>query len=77
MATDTQMRESGTIIPHPDPASAGADLTLSSPFWLTDVEKRPPAMPPALGEHNEQVLAELGFSTDEAAALTEAGAFGR
>jgi len=70
------MRESGALVPHPDPAAAGADLTLSSPFWLTDVKKREPSMPPRLGEHNEAVLAELGFSSDEAAALKEAGAFG-
>ena len=74
--SDVQMRESGAIIPHPEAERAGADLTLSSPFWLTDVEKRPPTMSPGLGEHNEEVLAELGFSSDEAAAIKEAGAFG-
>jgi crotonobetainyl-CoA:carnitine CoA-transferase CaiB-like acyl-CoA transferase len=63
-------------VPHPSPEQAGADLTLSSPFWLTDVEKRAPSMPPKLGEHNEEVLAELGFSRDEAAALKRDGAFG-
>src|SRR5690606_29054004 len=29
---------------------------------------------PALGEHNEQVLAELGYSADQIAALRQAGA---
>ncbi|MGY9056243.1 MAG: CaiB/BaiF CoA transferase family protein [Alphaproteobacteria bacterium] len=76
VATDVQMRESGTIIPHPEPERAGADLTLSSPFWLTDVEKRPPTMSPGLGEHNDEVLSELGFGADEAKALRDAGAFG-
>ncbi len=76
IATDMQMRESGAIIPHPEPEKAGAGLTLSSPFWLTGVEKRAPVMSPGLGEHNNQVLAELGFSPDEAEALKAAGAFG-
>ena len=40
IATDVQMRESGAIIPHPEPGKAGSGLTLSSPFWLTGVEKR-------------------------------------
>lgn len=76
IATDVQMRESGAIVPHPDPERAGSSLTLSSPFWLTGVEKRPPAMSPGLGQHNDEVLAELGFGTDETAALRSAGAFG-
>lgn len=76
IATDVQMRESGALVPHPEPDRAGAQLTVSSPFWLTDMEKRPPAMSPALGEHNDEVLAELGFSAAEAEALKDAGAFG-
>lgn len=76
IATDVQMREAGIIIPHPEPEKAGAGLTLSSPFWLTDVEKRPPTMSPKLGEHNGEVLAELGFSTEDAKALKDGGAFG-
>lgn len=76
IATDVQMRESGAVIPHPEPEKAGAALTLSSPYWLSDVEKRPPSMSPGLGEHNEDVLAELGFSAADAQALREGGAFG-
>ena len=76
IATDPQMRESGAIVPHPQPEKSGSGLTLSSPFWLTDTEKRPASMPPGLGEHNDDVLAELGFSEAEAAALRDGGAFG-
>ena len=76
IATDVQMREAGIITPHPEPEKAGAGLTLSSPFWLTDVEKRPPTMSPGLGQHNDEVLAELGFSADDARALRNGGAFG-
>lgn len=77
IATDAQMRASGALVAHPEPDRAGADLTLSSPFWLTDVEKRPPAMSPGLGEHNDDVLSELGFTPAEAAKLRDEGAFGR
>lgn len=76
IATDVQMRESGAIIPHPEPEKAGSDLTLSSPFWLTDVEKRPPTMSPKLGEHNDEVLEQLGFNAADVQALRNDGAFG-
>ncbi len=76
IASDVQMREAGIIIPHPEPERAGSSLTLSSPFWLSDVQKRPPAMSPGLGQHNDEVLAELGFSADDALALKDGGAFG-
>lgn len=76
IATDEQMRASGAIVPHPEPTKAGAELTLSSPFWLTDVDKRPPSMSPGLGEHNDEVLGALGFSAAELAALRAEGAFG-
>jgi crotonobetainyl-CoA:carnitine CoA-transferase CaiB-like acyl-CoA transferase len=76
IATDQQMRDSGAVIPHPEPDKAGAELTLSSPFWLTDIEKRPPAMSPGLGEHNDEVLAELGFTAADTQALRNDGAFG-
>ena len=76
IATDQQMRDSGAVIPHPEPEKAGSDLTLSSPFWLTDIEKRPPSMSPDLGEHNDEVLAELGFSAADTQTLRDGGAFG-
>jgi crotonobetainyl-CoA:carnitine CoA-transferase CaiB-like acyl-CoA transferase len=76
IATDVQMRESGAVISHPEPEKAGASLTLSSPIWLGGVEKRPPAMSPDLGEHNEAVLAELGYSVEDINTLREGGAFG-
>ena len=35
-----------------------------------------PLPPPVLGKHSEEVLTELGYSSDELGALREAGAFG-
>ena len=43
-------------------------------------EGTPPADPqgaPRLGEHNRQILAELGYSEDEIDDLRDAGAIGR
>ncbi len=76
VATDVQMRESGAVIPHPEPEKAGASLTVASPIWLGGVEKRTPAMAPELGEHTEEVLCNLGYSAEEKERLRKAGAFG-
>ncbi len=76
VAADVQMCESGALVPHPEPDRAGAQLTVSSPFWLTDTEKRPPAISPGLGEHNQAVLAELGYSANQVEKLKQDGAFG-
>lgn len=54
---------------------AGCDLTLSSPFWLTDVEKRAPTMSPVLGEHNDEVLDQFGFNAADVQAPRNDGAF--
>jgi len=76
VAGDEQMRASGAVVPHAEPEKAGAELTLSSPIWLSGVEKRPPTMSPGLGQHNDEVLNELGFSEAERTALKAGGAFG-
>lgn len=34
----------------------GAHLTINSPLWFEDEPKRPPAPPPGLGDHNDEVL---------------------
>ena len=39
--------------------------TVSSPLFIRGVAKVPAGRGPELGEHTDQVLAELGFSSDE------------
>jgi len=43
---------------------------------LNGVPPVPDRAPPALGEHTDTVLAELGVPAEEIAALRAAGAFG-
>ena len=43
-------------------------------FARTPADVRRPA--PALGQHNQEILGEIGYSSDEITALYEAGAFG-
>jgi crotonobetainyl-CoA:carnitine CoA-transferase CaiB-like acyl-CoA transferase len=55
---------------------AGGKLTstISSPINVHGVAKVAAKRAPALGEHNEAVLKELGFSTSEIDGLRESGA---
>ena len=59
--TDQQMRDCGALVPFAD----GGHLTVSAPFHLEGVTKIPPVRAPALGQHNETILHEAGYSADE------------
>jgi len=39
--------------------------TISSPIQVHGVTKTPARRAPGVGEHNEEVLKELGFTTDD------------
>jgi formyl-CoA transferase len=49
-------------------------FTVSSPLKIHGVTKVPARRAPELGEHNDEVLKQLGFSDDEIAALRASGA---
>jgi formyl-CoA transferase len=51
--------------------------TISSPISVRGVKKAPANRAPSLGEHNESVLRDLGFSAGEFGALLVNGAFGK
>lgn len=70
---DKQMIEGRVLRPIADPA-AGAEYIVDSPFWVEGLEKTPPAMPPELGEHTEEVLRDAGYDEAGLAALRAAGA---
>jgi formyl-CoA transferase len=55
---------------------AGQKLTstISSPIQVHGVAKVPARRAPQIGEHNDQVLKELGFSSDEIDGLRTSGA---
>ncbi len=71
--TDPQLRANDIVVPL---EGAGGKLTstISSPINVHGVAKVAAKRAPALGEHNEVVLKELGFSTSEIDGLRESGA---
>jgi formyl-CoA transferase len=71
--TDPQLRANDIVVPLEE---AGGKLTstISSPINVHGVAKVAAKRAPALGEHNEVVLEELGFSTSEIDGLRESGA---
>jgi crotonobetainyl-CoA:carnitine CoA-transferase CaiB-like acyl-CoA transferase len=70
---DPQLRANNMVVPL---EGAGGKLTstISSPINVHGVAKVPAKRAPALGEHNEAVLTELGFSASEVDGLRESGA---
>src|ERR1700688_317318 len=70
---DPQLRLNDIIVPF---EGAGGKLTstIGSPINVHGVVKAPAKRAPELGEHNEAVLKELGFSTSEIDGLHESGA---
>jgi crotonobetainyl-CoA:carnitine CoA-transferase CaiB-like acyl-CoA transferase len=71
-AKDPQLRANDIIVPLK--GVSGLEYTINSPINLRGMSKVPAKRAPELGEHNGEVLAELGFSTDEIKQLRAAGA---
>jgi crotonobetainyl-CoA:carnitine CoA-transferase CaiB-like acyl-CoA transferase len=69
---DPQLRLNDVIIPL---EGAGGKLTstISSPIQVHGIAKVPARRAPALGEHNEEVLKQLGFSASEIDGLRASG----
>jgi 2-methylfumaryl-CoA isomerase len=55
-----------SMLEHP---GFGSYLTPGNPIAFSDAERVPPTRGPSLGEHTDEVLAEIGFSNTEVAAL--------
>ena len=70
---DPQLRANDIVVPL---AGAGGKLTstVSSPIQVHGVAKVPAKRAPDLGEHNEEVLAQLGFDANAIVALRASGA---
>jgi formyl-CoA transferase len=69
IAEEPSLRKTGTVV-EVDHPKRGKYLTVGNPIKLSDSiteVKRSPL----LGEHNEEVLAELGYSKGDIAALRE------
>jgi len=72
---DPQVRARGLKVDLPREADDGIACiaTVASPLRLSDTPVRYHGAPPALGQHTEEVLMEMGMSKTEIAALRTAG----
>ena len=62
-AEDPQLRAAGIVVPLE--GVSGLDSTINSPIIVRGVQKVPARRAPELGEHTDEVLAELGFNGDD------------
>ncbi len=70
---DPQVQARGMLrqVPHP----SGVDVPqLATPIRFAEGELETPAAPPLLGQHSDDILAELGYAAADIAALRAAGA---
>jgi crotonobetainyl-CoA:carnitine CoA-transferase CaiB-like acyl-CoA transferase len=73
---DAQLSENDIVVPL---AGAGGNLksTVSSPIQVHGVTKVPAKRAPDLGEHNEEILKELGFDANEIDGFRNSGTIGK
>lgn len=69
---DQQFRDSGALVPFSD----GEHLTVASPFHIEGEEKVAPRRAPSIGQHNDVLLAEAGYSAADIAKLRSSGVLG-
>jgi len=72
---DPQLAANGIVVPL-EGAGANVKFTVSSPMLVHDVAKVTAKRAPEIGEHNEEILKELGFNANEIEGLYVAGALG-
>jgi len=71
-AEDPQLRASGIVVPIED--ATDVEYTVNNPINLRGLDRVPSRRAPEHGEHNDEVLAELGFSAEDIAELREQNA---
>ena len=71
---DAQMRRVGALVP--GDGIPGTGLTVDSPFHISGEAKVRPQPAPDVGQHSEEVLREVGYSTEEIERLHRGGVVG-
>ena len=74
--TDPQVRANDIIVPI-EGGGEHLTFTVTSPLKVHDVQKVAARRAPDLGEHNDEVLGELGFRIDEIDSLRASGVIPR
>ena len=69
---DPQLQANDIVVPL-EGAGENLKLTISSPIQVHGVAKVPAKRAPELGEHNDEVLKELGFDANEIERLRASG----
>ncbi len=69
---DPQLRANDIVVPL-EGAGDNLQLTISSPMQVKDVEKALARRAPELGEHNEEILRELGFDPKQIEGFVTSG----
>jgi crotonobetainyl-CoA:carnitine CoA-transferase CaiB-like acyl-CoA transferase len=72
---DPQLQANEIVVPL-EGAGGALKTTISSPIQVHGVAKVPARRAPEIGEHNEEVLKELGFGAKEVESLHACGALG-
>jgi len=70
---DPQLRENDIVVPI-EGAGERVKFTVSSPLTVHNVSKVAARRAPEIGEHNDELLQELGFSKEEINEFRASGA---
>lgn len=71
LAGDGQLRHAGAVVPGGE--GFGGEWGIGTPVFVKDEAKQAPFEAPGVGQHNEAICQELGYSADQIAAFKEAG----
>jgi Predicted acyl-CoA transferases/carnitine dehydratase len=77
VANDKQAIEAGSFVEIEDPECEEKYLSLASPVKFHDSDVGPKGPAPLLGEHNKEILSEMGYSIEEINKLEENGIIGK